>query len=141
MAARATNHGTNKIHENEGDDMEAILDRKPRSVAPNGVLHHGKREKASSHLLLESVDKAEIYDLIPGWVVVMDTNHTILDVNEAAAEAAGKRKEDCIGAKFWDLFDNLGCRAGTCLAAQAVRTGKTCQGEAMTTVQGIEITV
>jgi methyl-accepting chemotaxis protein len=121
--------------------MEANLDKKPRNVAPNGVLHHGKREKASSQLLLESVDKAEIYDLIPGWVVVMDTNHTILDVNEAAAEVAGKRKEDCVGTKFWDLFDNPGCRAGTCLAAQAVRTSKSCQGEALAIVQGKEIPV
>ena len=38
------------------------------------------------------VDKAEVYDLIPGMVVVMDTNHTILDLNEPAAKTAGKTK-------------------------------------------------
>jgi methyl-accepting chemotaxis protein len=121
--------------------MEASLEKKRRGVAPNGILHRGKREKPSSHLLLESVDKAEIYDLIPGWVVVMDTNHTILDVNQAAAEAAGKCKDDCVGAKFWDLFDNPGCRAGTCLAAQAVSTGQVCQGEALPIAQGKELPV
>ncbi len=87
------------------------------------------------------VDKAEVYDLIPGMVVVMDTNHTILDLNEPAAKAAGRPKEDCIGAKFWDLYDNPGCRAGTCAASEAVKTGKVCEGEAFPVVQGKEVPV
>src|ERR1035437_5899157 len=87
------------------------------------------------------VDKAEIYDQIPGMVVVMDTNHTILDLNEPAAKTAGRPKEDCIGAKFWDLFDNPGWRAGTCAASEAVRTGKVCEGEAFPVVQGKEVPV
>ena len=68
----------------------------------------------------------------------MDTNHTILDVNQAAAEAVGRRKEDCVGMKFWDLFDSAECRAGTCTASEAVRTGKHVQGEASPIVQGKE---
>jgi methyl-accepting chemotaxis protein len=87
------------------------------------------------------VDKAQVYDLIPGVVVVMDTNHTILDLNEPAAKAAGRPKEDCIGAKFWDLYDNPGCRAGTCAAAEAAKTGKVCEGEAFPVVQGKEVPV
>ena len=87
------------------------------------------------------VDKAPVFDLIPGMVVVMDTNHTILDLNETAAKAAGKPKEDCIGAKFWDLYDNPGCRAGTCAAAEAARAGKVCEGEAFPVVQGKEVPV
>ena len=62
------------------------------------------------------VDKAEVYDLIPGLILVMDTDHAILDLNEPTARAAGKSKDDCIGAKFWDLYDSPGCRAGTCPA-------------------------
>src|ERR1022692_3570113 len=88
-----------------------------------------------------AVDKAEIYDLIPGMVVVMDTNHTILDLNESAAKTAGRPKKECIGAKFWDLYDNPGCRAGTCAASEAVRTGKVCEGEAFPIVQGKEVPV
>ena len=87
------------------------------------------------------VDKAEVYDLIPGMVVVMDTNHTILDLNEPAANAAGRTKENSIGAKFWDLFDNPACRAGTCAASEAARTGKVCEGEAFPVVQGKEVPV
>ncbi len=121
--------------------METMLEKRPRGAAPNGVLSHAKRGKTNSHSMLERVDVAEVYDLIPGAVVVMDTNHTILDLNEAAAQTAGKRKQDCIGAKFWDLFDNPGCRAGTCAASEAVRTGKVCEGEALPIVQGKEMPV
>ncbi len=87
------------------------------------------------------VDKVRIYDAIPGMVVVMDTDHTILDLNRSAAQAAGKRKEECVGLKFWDLFDNPGCRAGTCAASEAVKTGKFCEGEALPLVQGREVPV
>ncbi len=87
------------------------------------------------------VDKARIYDAIPGMVVVMDTDHTILDLNGPAAHAAGKRKEACVGLKFWDLFDSPGCRAGTCPASEAVKTGKFCEGEALPLVQGKEVPV
>jgi len=87
----------------------------------------------------KSVDKTTIYDAIPAMVVVMDTGHTILDLNAAAAQGAGKRKEECIGRRFWDLFDNPGCRAGTCAASEAVNTGKFCEGEASPMVQGKEV--
>src|SRR5208283_3322049 len=119
-------------------------DRRPRDGRKNTGLAHRKPEGRKSGTVrpsLDSVDKAEVCDLIPGLVVVMDTNHTILDLNETAAKTAGKPKEDCIGAKFWDLYDNPGCRAGTCAAAEAVRTGKVCEGEAFPLVQGQEVPV
>jgi methyl-accepting chemotaxis protein len=53
-----------------------------------------------------AVVNRELYGRIPAMVVVMDTDHTILDINETAAKAAGKAKGDCIGSKFWDLYDN-----------------------------------
>jgi len=87
------------------------------------------------------VEKADLFELIPQPVVVMDRDHTILQLNRAAAEAAGKSVEACVGAKFWDLFDNPDCRAGTCAAAQAVNSGKICTGEALPVVQGKRIAV
>jgi len=85
--------------------------------------------------------KSDLFDLVPTPVVVMDRDHKILYLNQAAAQAAGKATELCVGAKFWDLFDNPGCRAGTCAASQAVKTGKTCTGEAEPVIQGKQITV
>ncbi len=121
--------------------METMLVKNQRNGKPNGALNRGKRGKTNSHSMLKRVDVAEIYDLIPGAIIVMDTNHTILDLNQTAAQTAGKRKEDCIGAKFWDLFDNPGCRDGTCAASEAVRTGNVCEGEALPIVQGKEMPV
>ena len=87
------------------------------------------------------VGKADLFELMPQPVVVMDRDHTILQLNRAAAEAAGKSIEACVGAKFWDLFDNQDCREGNCAAAQAVNSGKNCAGEAHPVVQGRKIAV
>jgi methyl-accepting chemotaxis protein len=94
-----------------------------------------------ANLAFASVDRNEVYDLIPGLVIVMDTDHTILDLNETAVRTAGKRREDCVGAKFWDLYDNAPCRAGTCAASEAVRTGKVCEAESKPLIQGKEVAV
>ncbi len=90
---------------------------------------------------VESQNIFQICDLIPGLAVAMDNNHTILQLNESAAGAAGKRKEDCIGLKFWDLFDNPECRAGTCAAARAIKTRVICEGIGRPVVQGKEMPV
>ena len=86
-------------------------------------------------------ERAMMFDLVPAPVVVMDRDHTILDLNKAAADVAGRPMETCIGLKFWDLYDNPGCRAGTCAASNAVRTGRTCAGEALPKIQGREVPV
>ncbi len=97
------------------------------------------REEATLECL--GVDKSDLFELMPQPVVVMDRDHTILQLNQAAAQAAGKSIEACVGAKFWDLFENPDCRAGTCAAAQSVNTGKVCTGEALPVVQGRKIAV
>ncbi len=124
--------------------------RKPHgAVSGNGGNGHGRREsKSTSVQELEGVapgilglDGADLFDLVPQPTVVMDRNHTILHLNQAAAQVAGRSIEACIGVKLWDLFDNPGCRAGTCAASQAMNTGKVCDGEALPVVQGKQIAV
>ena len=85
--------------------------------------------------------QAELLDLLPIPVVEMDREHTILYLNHAAARAAGRTVENALGAKYWDLFDNPGCRAGTCAAMKAIRTGVVATGEARPVVQGKELPV
>jgi methyl-accepting chemotaxis protein len=94
----------------------------------------GKRGSAT-------IKRAAMFDLVPSPVVVMDRDHTILDLNEIAAKMAGRPVKACIGLKFWDLYDNPGCRAGTCAASNAVRTGRTCAGEALPKIQGRDVPV
>jgi methyl-accepting chemotaxis protein len=109
-------------------------DRKPSTGA--AVLD--REEDALDRL---GVDKADLVDLVAQAVVVMDRDHTVLYLNQHAAEAAGKAAEACVGAKFWDLFDSPECRAGTCASARAVSTGKVCWGEALLLVQGKQTAV
>ncbi len=94
------------------------------------------RSRKNGHQAQPDADVAETFDLIPAMVVVMDCEHTIVNLNQAAMRAAGRKKSDCVGVKFWELFDNPDCRAGTCAAAQAVRTRATCEGLARASVNG-----
>lgn len=98
-------------------------------------------EREESALESLGIEKAELFELVPQPVVVMDRDHTIVHLNHAAAQAAGRSIEACVGAKFWDLFDNRDCREGRCVAAQAVNTGKTCTGEALPVVLGKSVAV
>src|ERR1700734_855634 len=109
------------------------------TVAVPGVDHSpitAVRSRKNGHPSLHDGEIAEVFDLIPGLVVVMDRDHTVLDLNQTAALACGRNKQDCVGAKFWDLFDNQDCRAGTCAAARAIRTAATCEGLAYGKAQG-----
>lgn len=83
-----------------------------------------------------SMNKASYVDDTPVPVIVMDCEHNIEYVNSAAALLAGRASEGCVGLKFWDLFDNEACHNGTCLAADAIREGRTVSGAAECIVQG-----
>ncbi len=99
--------------------------------------------------LLESADelerlgisKSELLDMVQQPVVVLDPDHTILYLNEAAATAGGKSRESATGAKFWDLFDSADCHAGQCAGAHAINSGKPCERETYAMVQGENIAV
>ena len=121
--ARQGSNG-HEIHPNRNSSTgAAVLDRKDTTLDCLGI------------------EKADLFEMVPQPVVVMDRDHTILHLNQAAAQTAGKPIDACMGVKFWDLFDNPDCRAGTCAAAQAVNTGKTFSGEALTVVQGKQVAV
>jgi len=85
--------------------------------------------------------EADLFDLVPQPVIVMDPDHTILRLNRVTAEMAGRKPEECVGMKFWDLFDNPSCRAGTCALARAVSTRQTCTAETFAIVQGQKIAI
>ncbi len=84
---------------------------------------------------------ATFFDLLPQPAVVMDRNHTILHLNSVAAQAAGRSRESCIGARFWEIFDCPECRQGTCAAARAIQTESTVTGESLALVQGKRLAV
>jgi methyl-accepting chemotaxis protein len=101
----------------------AVMDRDDHSIASLGL------------------DQAALFDLVPQPVVVMDRDHTILQLNRAGAQAAGISPEDAIGRKFWELFDNPRCRTNSCAAAEAVRTGQPCSSKAVVEVRGKKMSI
>jgi len=86
-------------------------------------------------------EMAGLFDLLPQPAVVMDCDHNILYINPAAAELAGRSQENCIGVKYWELYDSLACREGRCAAARAVDTRSTVTAEAVSRVQGRDMTI
>ena len=118
--------------------MRSKLTKAENEVQSRG---NGRQSLPAVRARRDRAKRDEVFDLIPVPVVMMDRDHTILNLNPTAAQAAGKPLEDCIGLKFWDLFDSPGCRAGTCAAAQAIRTGAVATGEARPKVQGVEMPV
>jgi methyl-accepting chemotaxis protein len=84
---------------------------------------------------------ASFFDLVPSPVFVMDLAHTLLHINDEAARFFGQTREQCIGRKYWELFDCPGCREGTCAASKAVRTGAVCSGETVGALRGTPVPV
>ena len=103
--ARQNRHGAGIRTGRERSAGTAVLDREEATLESLGV------------------EKADLFELVPQPVVVMDRDHTVLQLNQAAAQAAGRSVEACVGIKFWDLFDHPDCRAGICAAAQVVNNG------------------
>jgi methyl-accepting chemotaxis protein len=84
-----------------------------------------------------TIDTRHFLDWLPLPVVAMDTAHTIVYLNQAAARVAGCAPEECTGKKFWEvLYDSPACHRQTCAAGQAMRTGKISSGEAHCQVRG-----
>src|ERR1035441_700445 len=100
-------------------------------VSGVGVLERPEMPSGLSH---EEI--ASFFDLVPSPVFIMDLAHTLLYINDEAARFFGRTREECVGKKYWDLFDCPGCREGTCAASNAVRTGAVCSGETVGTLRG-----
>ncbi len=83
-----------------------------------------------------SMQKASYVDDTPVPVIVSDCDHTIEYLNRAAALLAGIAPESCVGLKLWDVFDSDACRNGSCLAARAMREGRTLAGNSAYMIKG-----
>jgi methyl-accepting chemotaxis protein len=88
-----------------------------------------------------SKKKTSYVDDIPVPVIVMDCDHTVEYMNRAAAWMAGTAPEACVGLMLWDVFDNEDCRNGSCIAALAMREGRTVAGPGNYAVKGHNVPV
>ncbi len=104
-------------------DFAALPPLRPRKTGPSAP----------------SKNHAELFDLVPGIVVVMDREHTIIDLNREAARTIRKTRQECLGHKLWEYFDNPDCHEGKCAAARAIQTGAVQEGIARSAVHGSDI--
>jgi len=57
-------------------------------------------------------------------VMMIDREYTIVSLNPAGASLGGKRPQDYVGTKCYDLFRTGHCRTDRCALAQAMAQGK-----------------
>ncbi len=77
----------------------------------------------------ESGARAMYLNKLPTPVMVMDNELNVIFANLAAAQAAGKKPEDCIGKKCYTLFNATDCHTENCQLAKALKTDSVCVGE------------
>ena len=56
-----------------------------------------------------SIDRGEYLDLIPTPVLAIDREFTITYINPAGANVVGKRPEQALGMKCYDLYRTTHC--------------------------------
>ncbi|MBN1162081.1 MAG: cache domain-containing protein [Dehalococcoidales bacterium] len=93
-------------------------------------------------LMIEDVrQKISYLNQIPNTILVVDTDYNILFVNRVAARAAGKKAEECVGKKCYDLFSTADCKTEECGCAKAFQTNKVITKETTVKLSSGEIPV
>jgi PAS domain S-box-containing protein len=92
--------------------------------------------------MIEDVrQKIEYLNQIPNTILVVDTEYNILFVNRVAARAAGKKAEECVGKKCYDLFNTADCKTGECGVAEAFKAKKVITKETIVKLASGELPV
>ena len=114
----------------------AVLERTKPGTRGTGQSHSAKIAHVKAD---HAARKAHYVDEIPIPVIVTDCDHNIEYINPAAALLAETTQEKSVGRKMWDLFDIAACHTGSCLAARAIREGRSLFGEAECTIKGRKV--
>ena len=86
-------------------------------------------------------EKDEYLDLIPTPVVAIDKDFTITYMNPAGAGVAGKRPEEVVGMKCFDLFNTLHCGTSDCRCNQSMERDEVSTGETIASPNGHKIPI
>ncbi len=78
--------------------------------------------------------KIEYLNQIPTTTLVVDTEYNTLFVNRAGARAAGRKAEECVGKKCYDLFNAGDCNTENCGVAKALKINKVVTQETSVTL-------
>jgi methyl-accepting chemotaxis protein len=91
--------------------------------------------------LEEAQVKAGMLDLIPTPVMTIDKDFNVTYMNPSGAAAVGKKPEDVVGMKCYDLFKTTHCRTPECRCAQAMDKDGIFGGETLVDPNGVALPI
>ncbi len=101
-----------------------------------------RRNKGMANVDIEKCKLSiQILDLLPTPVVCIDKEFTVTFMNPAGAGVMGKKPEDVIGLKCYDLFKTPHCRTPECRCAQAMQKDGVFTGETVADPSGLNLPI
>jgi methyl-accepting chemotaxis protein len=91
--------------------------------------------------LAEAEVKAKMLDLIPTPVMTIDRDFDVTYMNPAGASVLGKRVEDVVGKKCYELFKTDHCNTPECRCAQAMNKDDFFEGETVVDPDGMGLPI
>jgi methyl-accepting chemotaxis protein len=101
-----------------------------------------RRDKRMSNVDMEKCKTSMLMlDLLPTPVVAVDKEFSVTFMNPAGASALGKKLEDVIGLKCYNLFKTSHCGTPECRCAQAMEKDGTFTGETVADPSGLNLPI
>lgn len=101
----------------------------PKSDNDTLSKNFGKMVENLKSMIEDVRQKVEYLNQIPTSIIVVDPDYNVLFLNRVGARAAGKKSEDCIGKKCFNLFSTGDCNTEKCAVSQAFRSNKVVTSE------------
>ena len=89
----------------------------------------------------EADEKINNLDSIPTPIMAVDTDFTITYMNPAGAAIGGRKPDEVVGTKCYDLFRTDHCRTDQCAVGRAMRTDAVVTEKTVANPMGNEITI
>ena len=103
---------------------DLTVEVKPKSEKDTLSKSFGKMVENLKSMIEDTREKVEYLNQIPTTILTVDHDYNILFLNRAGVRTAGKKLEECIGQKCYDLFDTEDCNTEKCAVHQAFLKNK-----------------
>jgi methyl-accepting chemotaxis protein len=89
----------------------------------------------------EAQEKVDNLNSIPTPIMTIDKDYNVVYMNPAGAGVMGKKPEDVVGQKCYDLFKTPHCRTPECRCAQAMQNDGAFTGETVADPNGLNLPI
>ena len=101
-----------------------------------------RRDKSMADIDIEKCKLSmQVLDLLPTPVMCIDNEFNVTFMNPAGAGVMGKKPEDVIGLKCYDLFKTPHCQTPECRCAQAMKKDGVFTGETVADPGGLNLPI